>query len=175
MSGIEEIIPSLQGRKFKGRGRPKKGCTDITHKELGVTRQQMYEARKLAEIPQEEFERFMANRRHQGKPASRRSILVHFGKRNNVVSDDSFVGTPFGDLAETILRGFERVSSEMTPAQRRLLARALKYRIREICPIAEMNDEKSPKKRNRLPQERPIEVPMTRSITQNALPDDFPF
>jgi hypothetical protein len=140
MNGIEEILVGIQERKLKGRGRPEKGCTDITYRELGFTRQQVYEMRKLAEIPQHELDHFLEDCKRQQKPITRRFILVHFGKRNNVVTDDIFVDTPFGDLAETILHSFERVCSEMTQPQRRYLARALKYRIREICLLAEMND-----------------------------------
>ena len=132
---------AFEGRKLVRRGRPRKGSTDITYRELGVTRQEMYEARKLSQIPEQDYSAFVEKRKAEGKRISRRSILVHFGKRKNVATDDIFVGTIYGDMAERILCGFENACQDMTHAQRRCLVRALRFRIREIDLQAEMAED----------------------------------
>ena len=126
---MAEDAPSIgdiyRGRKMKGRGWPRKGSADLTYAELGLTCQQVWEWRKLAEIPHDDFEGYLDQCRREGKKTSVRGVLVHFGKRNIVVSDAIFSDTPTGDLANHLLKGFERVLPLMTPHQRRWVIRAM--------------------------------------------------
>ena len=128
------------GAKLKGRGRPRKNSTEITYAELGFTRQQVYEFKKLAEIPYDEFNAYMTRQRVERKKVSVRGILVHFGKRNNVVSDDIFAEGPTADLAKALLAGFERIVPLMTRKERRWVIRALEARLRMIDFRAEMSE-----------------------------------
>lgn len=141
--------------KKQGRGRPKKGSTAVTWAQVGLTRQQVHEWRKLAQIPDEIAEAFMDTRRAEGKTPSRRSVLIHFGLKN-VVSDDVFVGSPIGDLAEQLLEPVERFlkNAQMSDKQRRWLIRALRYRLRTIALMADMDEN----------QREPFECSKTRAL-----------
>ncbi len=137
ITGFEQL---LTGGKLQGRGRPRKGSTNVTYKQLGITRQQVYEWRRLAEIGEDEMKAFLDKCRAETKRTSRRGVLVHFGKRKNVASDDIFADTPTGELAEALLADFERIVPEMTRQQRRWVIRALRARLRAIDLLAEMNE-----------------------------------
>jgi len=82
--------------KLQGRGRPKKGSATLKLKDLGITRQQAHEYRKVSSISKEEIEAFWAKRAAEGKPPTRRTLLIHFGLKN-VANDDIFVDTPLDD------------------------------------------------------------------------------
>ncbi len=134
----EELTERLRVSGLQGRGRPKKGSTAVKLAELGFTRQQSYENKRLASIPEDEVKAFWARQRAEGKTPSIRGALVHFGLRHNVVDDDIFPDTQYGELAKIWLRPFEVLALELTEQQRRLLFRAVKVRWRAISLRADM-------------------------------------
>ena len=134
-----ELFEALtsSGLKLKGRGRPKKGSTDVTYAQLGLNRQQVHEWRLLASIPKEQFEQYMST--HQGKRISRRGILVHFGLRKNVGGDDNI---PPGllSIVDGAMAGLEQLALFMSPRDRRRLWQAVRRQIRVIDLKAELFD-----------------------------------
>jgi hypothetical protein len=132
--GTRNFGDLFRGKRLKGRGRPRKDSADeLTYAQPGVTRQQAWDWRKLAEIPQDAFFAYLDKCKAEGKKSSIRGVLFHFGKRKNVATDDIFTDTPTGELANSLLQGFERIVPLMTPRQRRWVIRAMNYRMREIC------------------------------------------
>lgn len=122
------------------RGRPKKGSSQPRWADFGFTRQRVHERRRMAEIPDDQFEAYLSGRSQDGKRITRRGILVHFGKIN-VRTADVFEGTPIGDLAEALLRGAEAVFSELNKRERYALLHALRFRLRCIASAADLERE----------------------------------
>jgi hypothetical protein len=122
------------------RGRPKKGSSEPRWADFGLTRQLVHEWRRMAEIPEDQFEAYLSGRSQDGKRITRRGILVHFGKIN-VRTADVFEGTPIGDLAEVLLRGAEAVFSELNKRERYALLYALRFRLRCIASAADLERE----------------------------------
>jgi hypothetical protein len=119
------------------RGRPKKGSSQPRWADFGFTRQRVHEWRRMAEIPEDQFEAYLSGRRQDGKGITRRGILVQFGKIN-IRTADVFEGTPIGDLAEALLRGAEAVFSELNKRERYALLHALRFRLRCIAGAADL-------------------------------------
>ena len=139
-----ELFEAVIGGKLpkQGRGRPKKDSTAVRWSDLGLTRQQVWEWIRLAEIPKEALLAFYAKRRAEGRPPSRRGLLVQFGLRKNVASDDVFADDPIGEeLVNSLLGPFERILPKLTPRQCRKVIRAMNFRMRALCLRQEMTSE----------------------------------
>ncbi len=69
------------------RGRPKKVAVGdlserpVTLKELGLTKQQAYEWKQLAQIPHDVFEEILAERRGRGRMSGTRAIIHEYRRR----------------------------------------------------------------------------------------------
>jgi hypothetical protein len=138
-----ELMQAIRDGKLtkQGRGRPRKGSTAVRWRDLGLTRQQVWEWLRLAQIPGEALDAYFAKSLAEEKRPSTRGLLIQFGLRNNVANDDVFAGTPTGELAEALLAGFERIVPELTRRQRRSLIRAMRNQMRVIDLRAEMNED----------------------------------
>jgi hypothetical protein len=119
------------------RGRPKKGSSQLRWADCGTTRQRVHEWRRMAEIPEDQFDAYLRERREKGKHITVRGILAHFGKIN-VRTADVFEGTPIGDLAEALLRRVEAVFSELNKRERYALLHALRFRLRCIARAVDL-------------------------------------
>jgi hypothetical protein len=139
---LELLVTVLRSGNMPRRGRPKKGSGQPKWSDFGFTRQFVYECRRMAEIPQDDFEAWQTERERQGKNPSTRALFIHFGKRN-VYSEDIFEGTPTGDLAHALLKPVERVFrfGELTKHQRRALLHALRFRLKCIADMAKLESD----------------------------------
>jgi hypothetical protein len=101
----------------------------------------MHRWRLLSDIPNDQLEAYLKRREAEGKRLSRRGILVHFGKIN-VRAADIYEGTPFGDLAERLLKPIERTFAALDKSQRYALLHALRFRLRCIAGAADPEGDK---------------------------------
>jgi hypothetical protein len=110
-------------------GRPRKNSDIPKWRDFGLTRKRVWLMRHLAEIPEAEFEAYMA----EPHPPSHRAILVHFGKIN-VPDENVFDGTPLGELAQKLLAPCERLldSGALSERERRIIKRAVLARLQQI-------------------------------------------
>jgi hypothetical protein len=111
-------------------GRPKKKSDVPKWRDFGLTRKQVWRMRRLAEIPEADFNAFIER---QGHARSYRAIFVHFGKIN-VPTENDFDATPLGDLVRELLAPCARLleSDALSERNRRLLKRALLARFQQI-------------------------------------------
>ena len=141
----EWIEAQIRLRGMPRRGRPKKGEQRVTWADLGLTRQQIYLFRKMAEIDNSAFEEFVAKFLKEAiaegnpKKLSRRRILAHFGKIN-VASDDVFEDTDIGYLAETMLKWAASTIGSLNARQLRYLGRSLNFKLRSMATRRELSD-----------------------------------
>jgi hypothetical protein len=129
----EYLFAMLREGKGPRAGRPKKNSDIPKWRDLGLTRKEVWRMRRLGEIPDADFEAFLAWRTASGKSPSYRSILIHFGKIN-VPTENDFDGTPVGDLAKAVLKPVERIvfKGDLDRGQRRVLKRALQTQLQQI-------------------------------------------
>jgi hypothetical protein len=116
-------------------GRPRTDSDIPKWRDIGLTRQQVWRMRRLAEIPESDLDVFL--QRHSANPKNRRtsyrSILIHFGKIN-VLTENDFDQTPLGELVRSLLAPCERLldSEELCDMERRLLKKALQARLQQL-------------------------------------------
>ncbi len=106
---------------------------------MGMTRQEVYVARQMACVPEEIFEAYLAQCNADNKMPSARGVL-RAGGLENVISEDIFEGTIFGDLAEKILKRAELIAQDMNGKQRRCFMKALHSRLKVINALADLEE-----------------------------------
>jgi hypothetical protein len=131
---FEYLLAMIREGKGPRAGRPNKHSEVPRWRDFGLTRKQVWRMRRLAEIPNEDFQAFLDLNLTNGKRSSYRAIFVHFGKLN-VPTENDFDGTPLGDLARSLLAPCERLldSDSLDERERRILKRALSARFQQIC------------------------------------------
>jgi hypothetical protein len=111
-------------------GRPRKDGSTPIWKFFGCTRKQMFIWRRMAEIPQEQFDAYLAECWRKRKKASYRGML----RLLENVPTGNVIPEVIQDAAKALLRPAEFFlhRAERTPCQRRLILRALRARLREL-------------------------------------------
>lgn len=104
----EYLVAMIRAGKGPRARSPKKHSDIPNCRDLGLTRTEGWRMRRLAEITDADLQTFLAWSLAQGKHATYRAILVHFGKMN-VPTENDFEGTPLGELVCSLLAPCERL------------------------------------------------------------------
>jgi hypothetical protein len=110
-------------------GRPKKDGSTPTWAHFGLTRKQMFIWRRMAEIPQDKFDAYLAECRRKRKRSSYRGLL----RLLENVPTENIIPNIVQGAAKALLRPAEIfLRRAVPPCQRRLVLRALRARLREL-------------------------------------------